>query len=248
MNARQVILLIVAAIAAIGFALLVNGMFFGGGRAKDASGASAVRPASVSILVAARNISPGEALNDTMVAWQSWPRDTADASFIRGDGRAPAASLVEGAVARAPMVKGEPLTYTKIIRSGASGVMAASLSPGMRAVSVPASTVTGAGGFIQPGNRVDVVLTSNVGGKVAASIILTNIRVLAVDQAFDTVAAKAASELHMVTFELTPAQVKFLAQKQTMGQLSLALRPLVDTESGAITIVRGESGPSDEGR
>ena len=248
MNARQIILLIVAAVAALGVALLVRGMI---GGEKPRAAERSVLPAVSLVLVASRDIAMGEPVSDAMVSWQSWPRANVDGAFVSSDGRTPISKIVAGSVARVPLVKGEPITFTKIAKNGTpgGGILAATLSAGMRAVSIPVSTATVVGGFVQPGNRVDVLQTTNSGGKVEATIILSNLRLLAVDQTFDAAASKVGAEIRTVTLEMTPGQTKILAQKQASGSLSLALRPLADNDNGApITIVRGSAGPADNGR
>jgi pilus assembly protein CpaB len=106
--------------------------------------------------------------------------------------------------------------------------MAAMLSPGMRAVSIIVSAESGAGGFILPNDRIDVIQTRKVGNAAISRVVLSNVRVLAVDQTFaqekdtKTVIGKTA------TVEVTPEQAAALTSAQGAGQLSLALRPLAE--------------------
>jgi pilus assembly protein CpaB len=111
--------------------------------------------------------------------------------------------------------------------------MAATVTPGMRAVSITINTDAGAGGFILPNDRVDVILTRKYGSSepvvVTSEILLSNVRVLAVDQTYkqekDTKSVSAKS----ATLELTPGQSQIIARAQMAGTLSLALRPLGDS-------------------
>jgi pilus assembly protein CpaB len=249
MNSRQILLLIVAAVAALGVVLLVRSMFSGSGP-KTVVPAAAPQTTSVEVLVAARTFLPGEMMSEADVKWQSWPKENIDPSLIVNDNQTPIANIVAASIARSPIVKGEPITLAKIIRKGTPGVMAAMLSAGMRAVAISVSTAAVAGGFVQPGNRVDILQTTSVNGKSMAEVVLSNIRVLAVNQTTDAVGQKGADDARTVTLELTLEQTKLITQKQMLGALSLALRPLVDTPgadgtSGPITIVRG--GPSPQG-
>ena len=94
---------------------------------------------------------------------------------------------VKGTVVRAPLVAGQPITNTAIVHGDAAGFMAAMLMPGMRAVSITITADSGAGGFILPNDRVDVILTRKLDGnppRVEAKTILADVRVLAVDQTF----------------------------------------------------------------
>lgn len=253
MNVRQRVFLMIALVAAFGVALLVFGIM--SNRTKTV--APPPPPAVSQVLVAARDISPGVALTADMVKWQSWPRDTVPEGFITGNGNtATVAGIVVGSVTRAPILKGEPLTVDKVIKSDASGFMAATLTPGMRAVALPISVATAAGGFVLPENHVDVLLTRIRGATPVAEILLSDIRVLAIDQiasenrekADDDKTSSAFRSIQTVTLELTPEQTKELAQAKALGTLSLALRPLgthagnsVYDTSGPIVIIRGDA-------
>lgn len=246
MNVRQVIFVLIAAIAAFAIALLVRAAFVG--RAPQV-------PAEVSdhsargVLVAARDIAPGEAIGPGMVTWQVWPRGSIVPGFITGETRTLPESLVVGTVALSPMVSGEPLTRTKIVKSDESGLMAAKLAPGMRAVAIPVSVTTAVAGFVQPNSKVDLLLTHNVGGKIMADVVLADVRVLAVDQVTDARPAgqPPVADARTVTLELTPEQTQNIARAQAMGTLSLALRPIAGqalaNTRGHIRIVRGSMVP-----
>ena len=114
--------------------------------------------------------------------------------------------------------------------------MAAILPTGMRAVSTEISPETGAGGFILPNDRVDVILSRREknpdragAAEIANSeIILSNIRVLAIDQAPKEKDGQNAVVGKTVTLELKPEQAEMLARARQTGTLSLALRSLVD--------------------
>jgi pilus assembly protein CpaB len=156
MNRSRVIVLGLAAIAAGAAAFLARG-FLGGGTELGKAQPAAV--STVGVLVASSNIEPGRALTPDMVRWQPWPKSTVDSTFLTQDANSNPDQIVKGTVARAPIIAGEPLTNTKIVHSDAAGYMAAMVSPGMRAVSIPITTESGAGGFILPNDRVDLILT-----------------------------------------------------------------------------------------
>ena len=138
----------------------------------------------------------------------------------------------------APFVAGEPLRENKLIKSNGSGYMAAVLDKGMRAISTEISPETGVSGFVLPNDHVDVILTRRdkeaekaAGVEVHSSeIILSNIRVLAIDQTVEEKAGQRVVVGKIATLELTPRQVETLALSRQMGTLSLALRSLVDFE------------------
>src|SRR5262249_44720494 len=141
-----------------------------------------------------------------------------------------------GSIARYPFIAGEPIREPKLVKANGSGFMAAILPTGMRAVSTEISPETGAGGFILPNDRVDVLLTrrdknpdaKSNGDIVHSEIILSNVRVLAIDQAPKEQEGKNAVVGKTVTLELKPEQAETLARSRQMGTLSLALRSIVD--------------------
>ena len=92
--------------------------------------------------------------------WQAWPPPTTGDSYITKKDKPNAIEELTGAITRAPFTAGEPIREAKLIRAnGAAGYMAAILPSGMRAVSTEISPETGAGGFILPNDRVDVILS-----------------------------------------------------------------------------------------
>lgn len=230
MNTRRLVVLLLAAVAAGGAALLVRGLLGGGTPNADAR----VEPPPIAIanvLVAADNLQPGQQLQASQVRWQQWPASGADPSFIMQSSGISLQAAVAGTVVRATIVKGEPITYAKIVKSSAAGFMAATLRPGMRAASISVSLASVAGGFILPNDRVDVILTQSPNGssKMArSSIVLSDVRVLAIDQTTDSKNQKVVSDARTATLELTPEQAENLARAQASGTLSLALRPLGD--------------------
>ena len=228
MNRSRVIVLVLAAFAAGIAALLVRGLLGGGTPAVKAALAPAPA-AMLNVLVAQSDIQSGTALTPALVRWQSWPKSSIDSSFITEAGNPDTDSIVKGTVARAPLVAGEPLTATKIVHADAASFMSASLTPGMRAVSTAISTDTGAGGFILPNDRVDVLLTQQISDtprRFGSNVILSNVRVLAMDQTVGqdkdqkTVLAKTA------TLELAPDQATLLTRSAAAGTISLTLRAL----------------------
>ncbi len=235
MNKQRMIILGLAGLAAIVAALLVRALL--GGGAEKGKAAPEPQIAMARVLVASNDLQPGQPLSPAMVHWQDWPKSSVADTFITEASQPNGQSAVAGAVARAPIVAGEPLTTQKIVHSDSAGFMAATLAPGTRAVSIGISTETGAGGFILPNDRVDVIVTEEVSTnprRFRAHTILGNVRVLAVDQTYtkdqdknQTVLAKTA------TLELTPAQAETVERARATGTLSLALRPLGDNGANA---------------
>lgn len=194
---------------------------------------------TVDILVARTDIGLGQAVKPEDLQWQTWPAATASASFMRRDSNAEAIKDVTGSIARAPFIQGEPIREQKLVKADGSGFMAAILPTGMRAVSTEISPETGAGGFILPNDRVDVILSKRdknpdkPGGPdyVSSEIILSNVRVLAIDQAPKEKEGQNTVVGKTVTLELKPEQAETLARARQSGSLALALRSIADVNA-----------------
>jgi pilus assembly protein CpaB len=221
---------------------------------------------TVDVLVAKSDIGLGQSVTPDNLQWQTWPATTASNSFIRRSDRPEAAKEVAGSIARAPFITGEPIREQKLVKANGSGFMAAILPAGMRAVSTEISPETGAGGFILPNDRVDVILSkreknpdrSGSSDIVNSEIILANVRVLAIDQAPKEKDGQNTVVGKTVTLELKPEQSETLARARQSGTLSLALRSIADLNavatqtddqssrrSGSVNVVRyGVSNPT----
>src|SRR5438874_1962728 len=191
---------------------------------------------TVDVLVAKSDIGLGQSVTPGDVQWQAWPAATASNSFIRRNERPDATTQVAGSIARAPFIAGEPIREPKLVKANGSGFMAAILPTGMRAISTEISPETGAGGFILPNDRVDVILSkreknpdrSSPSDIVNSETILANVRVLAIDQAPKEKDGQNAVVGKTVTLELKPEQAETLARARQTGTLALALRSIGD--------------------
>jgi len=195
---------------------------------------------TVDILVAKSDIGLGQSVKPNDLQWQTWPAATASSSFISRASKADAIKEITGSIARAPFIAGEPIREQKLVKADGSGFMAAILPSGYRAISTEISPETGAGGFILPNDRVDVLLTKRdknpdkTGPDVPNSeVILSNIRVLAIDQAPKEKEGASALVGKTVTLELKPEQAEALARARQNGTLALALRSITDVNATA---------------
>jgi pilus assembly protein CpaB len=215
----------------------------GGVAAYLASGSDKKPPAepvaqlqTVDVLVAKADIGLGQTVTAEALQWQTWPAATASNSFIRRNERPDATTQIAGSIARAPFIAGEPIREPKLVKANGSGFMAAILPTGMRAISTEISPETGAGGFILPNDRVDVILSKREKNPdrtgsadiVNSEIILSNVRVLAIDQAPKEKDGQNSVVGKTVTLELKPEQGQTLARARQSGTLSLALRSIAD--------------------
>lgn len=194
---------------------------------------------TVDVLVAKSDIGLGQTTRPEDLQWQAWPKDLASGTFITRTARPDALNQIAGSIARTPILAGEPIREQKLVKAEGSGFMAAILPSGMRAVSTEISPESGAGGFILPNDRVDVVLTRheknaehpNQPDLVIAQVILSSIRVLAIDQAPKEKDGQNAVIGKTATLELKPEQVAILAVARQAGTISLALRSIADAKA-----------------
>jgi pilus assembly protein CpaB len=219
----------------------------GGIAAYLASGSSEAPPPTpvaqlptVDVLVAKNEIGLGQTVKPEDLQWQTWPAASASNVFIKRTEKPEATKEFTGSIARSPFIAGEPIREQKLVKvDGSSGFMAAILPSGMRAVSTEITPETGAGGFILPNDRVDVILTQrfknpekpNLPDVVVSRAILMNIRVLAIDQAPKEKDGQTTAVGKTVTLELKPEQITTLQMARQGGSLSLALRSIVDAKA-----------------
>jgi pilus assembly protein CpaB len=124
----------------------------------------------------------------------------------------------------------EPVLALKITGPGQRATLSALVKPGMKAVTIRVNDVEGVGGFVQPGDRVDVVLTRQIDkGSATTEVVLQNTKVLAIDQIADERAAKAVVP-KSVTLEVNTVEAQKIWLASSVGNLSLLLRKAGDTE------------------
>ncbi len=240
--------------------VLVIALLAGGIAAYLASGSDnkqvAVAPVpqlpTVDVLVAKGDIGLGQTIKPEDLQWQTWTQSSASGSFIRRTDRPEAATQLAGSIARQPFIEGEPIREQKLVKADGSGFMAAILPSGKRAVSTEISAETGAGGFILPNDRVDVILTkrektqsspdAQVPEIISSQAVLTNVRVLAIDQAPKEKDGQNAVVGRTATLELRPSEVAVLAKARMSGTLSLALRSIADAEKTNVAAASDSDG------
>jgi pilus assembly protein CpaB len=280
MKPARIIVIAVAAVSAIGLALVVRAMGSGDGEAVNAAAAAPSEAPMTQVLVAARDLEIGDRIENGDMEWRAFPAGAVNGAWIvqgaasvptpsrDGEGDEEEAETVEadadggataevqrtaerltgggvreqvvGAVVRERILAGEPLVASKLVRAGQSGFLAVVLAPGMRAMSLPVSQETGAGGFILPGDRVDVIMSrraeESIDGRegYVTATVLRNIRVLAVGET-----TEAGDEQNVegsnATLEVGPREAEVLAFAQAQGDLYLVLRSYADAQevSGA---------------
>ncbi|MBI2236874.1 MAG: Flp pilus assembly protein CpaB [Magnetospirillum sp.] len=232
MRPVAIILVVVAALAAVLTGFLAKRWM--DGQARPTGDA----PQLVEVLVAAREVPAGTALQGGDLRYDPWPPVAVSSRLLsRQNGDDPKARFL-GQVTRRALVEGEPFAETVVVRHDAAGVLAAMLAPGMRAVSIAITTASGVSGFITPGDRVDVVLAADVrkaegggsqdkGGplvRFAAETVLEDVKVLAIDQQIARGRDGSAIQGKTATVEVSSKQAELLTAAGMLGNLSLVLR------------------------
>jgi pilus assembly protein CpaB len=194
---------------------------------------------TLDVLIASKDVLMGEKLAGGAVGWTAWPKANVINEMITRDEKPEALTEYAEARARLAIYAGEPILEKKLVVPGQAGFMSAMLPKGMRAISVGISEHTSAGGFILPNDRVDVILTRKIDGAeqsgqkpVVSEIVLSNVRVLAINQTYrqegeDKV---TVAEGKTATLELDPRQTEVIAMVEGLGELSLALRSIAENE------------------
>ena len=247
MNPRVIILVVIALGAALGTVYMTRSWLESQRASVGPQPAGPpVEVAKVQVLVAKEDLPAGTLLKPEQMRWQAWPDQTLAPSYIVNGKR----DLTEfvGAVVRQAIATGQPITDSQIVKPGERGFLAAVLEPGKRAVSVSVNPTTGISGFVFPGDRVDVILTHTIkeedgggGGnegnqtiRRASETVLTDIRVIAVDQTTNDQSAQPVVAKN-VTLEVTPKQAEILSLVSELGKLSLSLRSIVRQDDGGKT-------------
>jgi len=265
MGASRIVILVVAAFFAVVLMFVVRGMVSHRGAPPPPVAVVAPAKPMTEVLIAHRDLPIGTRLAAGDLAWQPWPADGVNPAFITdGAAKLPPASATDlvaakvtgaaealtgsameatyGSIVREPILANEPIMQSKLVRGGEGGYMAVVLNPGDRAIAVPVTVATAAGGFILPGDRVDVLQShaadvSN-GGKpgFVAETLLRNVRVLAIDQSSTPTKGAQAMIGAVATLEVAAADAEVIAKAKSQGDIILALRAYSDA-----------GGPSDRG-
>jgi pilus assembly protein CpaB len=240
MSKMRIVLFVLAGVAAIAAGLMARN-FAGQRPDKEIIVENTVKKAEV--LVAAKDLGLGDKLADGALSWRSWPLESVQEGMITKEAVPDAMEKFATGRARAPIYAGETIIEKKIVQAGDKGFLASMLPKGMRAISVAISERSSAGGFILPNDRVDVILTKKAtveGGSqlVSSETVLSNVRVLAVNQNYgkqeegtDTI---SVAEGKTATLELSARQSEVIAQVESMGELSLALRSIAENDGVSI--------------
>jgi len=240
-----VIVLIVLALGTAAIAAFLVSQFLAS--QTPAPTTTAVQTGTQNVLVAARDIAPGTVLSPDDIRWEPWPDTLIDERFIvqpaqvenQAPGQDPQQEFLDR-IAKRSIMAGEPMSREMVIKQGDSGVTAANLAKGMRAVTINVTPPQGVAGLILPNDHVDILMSISVRDivgiigwkdvvlKYSAETVMKDIRVIAINQKLSHDPKEGVAEPgNLVTIEITPEQAERLLIAQQLGTLSLALRSLV---------------------
>ena len=229
------ILVLVFGVALSGGALFFASEYFKGIKASMAQQG----PETVRVIVAKQALRYGATLQSNQLQWVEWPKSavppgafTTVAELLgeKGDQRRLVLRSIE---------PGEPILEAKITRFGESPRMSMNLGAGKRAVSIRIDAISGVSGFVQTGDRVDILLTRAQQGQLTSSVILREITIIAVDQSTNSESSRARLG-STVTVEVDTSQAQKLAIATQIGKLSLILRGVDETDNGDIRPVTAD--------
>ena len=182
--------------------------------------------ATKTIVVAAKPLRYGMQLSADALREIPWSQDSVPKGAFTS-----ISEILSGGkrVVLAPIEANEPVLALKVTGAGQRATLSSLVQDGMKAVTIRVNDVEGVGGFVLPGDRVDVVLTRQSDKeKASTEIVLQNARVLAIDQSADASAEKAAVA-KAVTLEVSTDQAQRIWLASSVGSLSLLLRKAGET-------------------
>lgn len=225
MSARSLLLIAAALLLTVGTVLVARN-WLSSQRAQPT--VQVVREApKTEVLVARTDLPAGSFVTEQNLRWQTWPDDNLPENYlVKGQVEQ---KTFYGAVVRRSIPTGQPVIATLMVKPGDRSFLAAVLKPGYRAYSIKVNETSSIAGLVFPGDRVDLLLTHKVDSNGTAiqvtETVMTNLRILAIDQALDNQTGQPRVG-KTVTFEVTPKNAEVLAVADDLGRLTLSLRSL----------------------
>lgn len=195
-------------------------------------------PVLVSVVVAGQDIPFGTTIEAHKLTTIQWPAEAVPPGTYRDYSTLVPDQGGEPRRAKRGISQGELILANKLSEFGEKVTIKQTLRPGYRAMAIQVNATTSVGGFVTPGDDVDILLTTSDKKGLRAVTILQNIRIVGVDQQADETQEQAVVA-RTVTLEVTPQQGQKLAVAQRAGTLSLTLRNLTaDSEDGPLESIR----------
>jgi len=190
---------------------------------------------TVDVLVARAELKHRDTATSAHLAWKKWPKNAVSEGYITRTSMPKAVQKMQGAVALSYILPNEPITTEKLRHPGDRSVLSVLLREGMRAIATKINDATAAGRLILPNDYVDVILTvrnrkNKDGAQYVSTTLFHNVRVLAIGKKLNVENKQGGADGPVATLELTPIQAQKLAQANSMGEISLALRSILDKE------------------
>ena len=184
-------------------------------------------PEMVRVLVADQAFGRGDWIDPVATAWVEWPLESVPEHVVTEEDEAFFEELSQRR-ARTDIYEGEPIIAAKTVKQGDKGMMAALLSPGMRAVTASIGGEATTSGFVLPGDVVDVMITTGRGDDRATTVAFTGLRVLAIDNTIRQEGGPKSIGGSAVTFEVRPDQVEDFITLRESADMTLVLRSIFD--------------------
>ena len=222
-----------------GIAIAAGSVFLVKDRILITADKTAEAPSSgiVEIFIARSEIAFGQSIEGHLVVRQPWPLEALPPGAFTDINQLVPGSREELRRAKGRFFPGEVIIASKVSDFGDKVTLVQKLGANTRAMAIKVDAVTAVGGFVTPGDFVDIVMTQGSGGELRAVTILQNVRVIGVDQQSEEL--KDQPEIaRTITVEVTPEEGQRLALAQKAGTLSLTLRTLEGVEDKPMEMVR----------
>lgn len=236
MKSRNLLVLAGALLIGLFAVLIVNGVFSG---VEQQQQKIAEQNRMVRIVVASQPLAFGTPLSSQNVRLVNWPANSQpDGTFTSLE------EATKSRVALRPIVAGEPVLASRVSGTNGRATLSANLPVGQLAFAIPISETTSAGGFIRPGDVVDVLVTRKIPGEGSSDsdkmtdVVLESIPVLGIDQVSDESKTDPAVG-KSATLQVDTFGAQKLALAQQLGILTLALRNVADPTTGSRSTVTG---------
>jgi len=226
MPLRTIATLAIAIVLGLIAVVLVNGYL---GSKKKTAVAQVAATSGTPVVVAAVAISRGVIIQPQLLKVANYPANAAPAGAFTSVAQLTGSKDVQRLALR-DLQPDEPILASRVTPPGGKLNLSDIIDPGMQAVTLRSDDVKGVGGFVLPGDKVDVLLTRSVaaaGGTTVTQVVAEDLRVLAIDQSDDDELNKPVV-VKAITVQVTPEQAQTITLGQTVGALSLSLRHVTD--------------------
>lgn len=199
------------------------------------------------VLVAANDIIEGSRLSSLDTEWLLVDEKDIPAGAFNREDYPNANSLILGRVLSERVNKGDFILAAHIVEAEQKS-LSMILEPGERAISISVTEDIMAGGFILPGDRVDIIHVGPIdGGSVESRVLARNVEVIALDQNMSDAINGTNYVSRTATLVVGVKEVPTIsAAIEAPGRLSLALRSLSEVEELERGI--GDTSPDNEQR